>query len=94
MGLVKKPTGFMSSSRCMIEELDKKCNGGHDHVPLVGGRAAGAAVYPQALCEAICRGVANQKKADMKARTSWRGTVATGRMTEGEVKQFASCICS
>ncbi len=44
-GLVKNPTGFMSSSRYIIQELDRKCTGDHDHVPLVGGRAAGAALY-------------------------------------------------
>ena len=29
MGLVKKPKGFMSSSKFILEELDKKCPGGH-----------------------------------------------------------------
>ena len=55
-GLVGKPTGFLSSSRCVRPELNKKCTGGHSHVPLVGGRATGAQVYPQLFCEAICRG--------------------------------------
>ena len=64
LGLVKKPTGFMTSSRCVLQELGKRCSGDHDHVPLVGGRDAGAQVYPQALCEAICLGVAAQKKSD------------------------------
>ena len=31
-GLVKKPTGFLSSSRCVRQELDKKCTGDHVHV--------------------------------------------------------------
>ena len=35
-GLLKKPTGFMSSSRCVGNELNKKCIGGHAHVALVG----------------------------------------------------------
>ena len=65
-GLVKKPTGFMSSSRYIIQELDRKCTGDHDHVPLVGARAAGAAIYPKAFCEAICRGTARQKNIDHK----------------------------
>ena len=63
-GLVKKPTGFMSSSRYIIQELDRKCTGGHDHIPLVGGRVAGAAIYTQALCECICRGTAKRKRMD------------------------------
>ena len=44
MGLVKKPTGFMTSSKCIAKELDKKCDGGHSHVPLMAGRAAAAQV--------------------------------------------------
>ena len=64
VGLVKKPNGFMSSSRFIFDELDKNCPGAHDHVPLVAGRAAGAAIYPKMVCKAICRGVARQKKHD------------------------------
>ena len=63
-GLVKKPTGFMSSSECIIKELARKCVGGHKHVHLMGGRAAAAQVYPPALCEAILRGTLKQKKTD------------------------------
>ena len=59
MGLVKKPTVFTTSSKCLAEELNKKCDGGHDHVPLMAGRAAAAQVYPDMLYEAICRGVVN-----------------------------------
>ena len=53
LGPVKKPTGFMSSSRFVCRELEKKCEGGHTHVPLVGGRASAASIYPLELCEAI-----------------------------------------
>ena len=87
VGLVKKPTGFMCSSSCIIQELDRKCTGDHSHVPLVGGRAAGAQVYPQALCEAICRGVAKQKEKD-------QSTVTTGRMTAVGMKQLVGHLCS
>ena len=52
MGLVKKPSGFMTSSRCVAKELDKRCDGGHSHVPLMAGRAAAAQVYPDMVCEA------------------------------------------
>ena len=61
VGLVKKPIGFMSSSRLILDELNEKCPGGHDHVPLVAGRAAGAAIYLTMTREAICRGVAREK---------------------------------
>ena len=79
-GLVKKPTGFLSSSRCVRQELDRKCTGDHAHVPLVGGRAAGAQVYPQMLCEAICRGVARQQREDAAMG------VSTGKMSADEVR--------
>ena len=87
-GLFKKPTGFMSSSRCVRNELNKKCTGGHAHMPLVGGRAAGAQVYPEALCEAVCRGVRRQQQEDAALG------VATGRMSMDEVRQFAHHICN
>ena len=86
-GLVKKPTGFMSSRRCIIQELDRKCTGDYDHVPLVGGRAAGAAIYPQALCEAICRGIAKQKK-NMDHRDNM--IVNTGKMNTEQIKNFTN----
>ena len=51
--MVKKPTGFLTSSKCLIDELNKKCDGPHDHVPLIAGRAADAAIYPELLCETV-----------------------------------------
>ena len=56
MGPVKKPTGFMSSSPFIAQELELKCDGSHSHVHLMSGKAAGAAVYPEQPCQAICRG--------------------------------------
>ena len=64
MGLVKKPTGFMTSSSCIASALNMRCSGGHDNVHLVGGRVAGAQVYPVELCEAIVNGVVKQKVLD------------------------------
>ena len=87
-GLVKQPTGFLSSSRCVRQELDRKCTVGHAHVPLVGGRAAGAQVYSQLLCEAICRGVARQQKEDASMG------VSTMKMSDDEVRSFSHCICN
>ena len=63
-GLVKKPTGFMTSSKFVAAQLGKKCEGRHDHAHLVGGRNSGARVYPQSPCEAMLRGIARQKKDD------------------------------
>ena len=87
-GLVKKPTGFLSSSRCVRQELNRKFIADHAHVPLVGGRAAGAQVYPQMLCEAICRGVARQQREDAAMG------VSTGRMSTNDSRPFAHYICN
>ena len=69
-GPVAKPTGFMTSSWTMHEELSKKCHDGHQHVPLVGGRAAACQVYPPALCAAMCRGIVRQKAVDAGGTTT------------------------
>ena len=82
-GPVAKPTGFLTSSWAICNELSRKCKDGHTHVPLVGGRAAGAQVYPPALCEAICRGIAKQKAWDVG------GTKIAGSMDK---KQLCSLL--
>ena len=64
MGPVKKPTGFMTSSPCIARELEMRCEGGHEHVHLMSGKAAGAAIYPERLCQAIVRGYMKQKEED------------------------------
>ena len=68
LGSVLRPTGFMTSCPAIARELARLCPRDHKHVPLVGGRAAGAAIYPEKLCIAICRGLAAQKRED-KTRT-------------------------
>ncbi len=65
-GRAKKPTKFLTNSPEIARELGWRCQGGHCHVPLVGGRAAAAAEYPRGLCEAIVRGLIRQKKLDEK----------------------------
>ena len=47
-----------------LAELDKNCLGCPRHVPLMAGRAAGAAIYPRKLCQAVCRGVQKQLELD------------------------------
>ena len=82
-GLVKKPTGFITSSRCIAAQLDAKCDGTHSHVHLVGGRAAGAQVYPEDLCRAILRGVVRQKAMDAK-----QSRVVVPPMSAGQISSF------
>ena len=59
-----KPIGFLTNSKHIARELSRRCPRDHAHVPLVGGRAAAAAIYPHNLCCAICRGLARQLKED------------------------------
>ena len=46
----RKATNIMTNSRSVGKELKVKCDGSHEHQPLVGGRAKDAARYPPALC--------------------------------------------
>ena len=64
LGLVLKPTGFLTNCKHIARELSRRCPRDHVHVPLVGGRAADAAIYPVGLCRAICQGLASQIEED------------------------------
>ena len=77
VGLVKKPTRFMSNSIEVLKLLDRKCTNlgkpereHHRHVPLVEGRARACQEYPKELCRTVCIGVANQKKQDQATTRS------------------------
>ncbi len=65
-GPALKPTKFMTNSLMLARELGLRCDRNHEHVHLMSGRAGPAAKYPQQLCEAICRGLAKQKRMDAK----------------------------
>lgn len=56
----KKPTIFMTSSLGIADVPSMRCEGNHIHQHLTGGRAEDAAIYPQPLCRAICRGMGKQ----------------------------------
>ena len=62
-GAARKRTKFMTNSWWLAQELCRRCDGGHAHVQLLGGRAAETAKYPQELCRAICRGLIKEKRA-------------------------------
>jgi len=53
---VMKPTRFLTNSIAIRDKLNRRCEGAHRHVHLMSGRAAAAAVYPQALVDAIIDG--------------------------------------
>ena len=86
LGPVLKPTGFMTNSPCIARELAQLCPRDHEHVALVGGRAAAAAIYPEKLCIAICRGLAAQKR-ENKTRT-----ISTLPMTAGRLSSLFFCV--
>ena len=78
----KKPTRFMSNSWCILQELSIRCDHSHPHQPLMSGRAKDAAHYPDALCKAICRGLAKQQAYD---RT---GRVCSGAFNAVQLKEI------
>ena len=73
--LVLKPTRWMSNSAALLDEVAKRCAGGHRHVQLVNGRARAAAIYPQRLCYAILRGLRQQLTNDRIMNVNNIGTV-------------------
>ena len=55
--LVKKTTRFITNSQSVATAVGVRCSKTHRHVVLVDGKAKAAGIYPQGLCEAVCRGV-------------------------------------
>ena len=86
-GAAKKPAGFMTSAWHVAEQLKQRCDGSHSHVPLMGGRAAGAAIHPLTLCQAICRGIIQQKKFEKG------GNISTCAMQTGSLCSFVNKLC-
>ena len=55
----------MTSSRKMADLLCKRCDGSHQHQPLVGGRCRDAAFYPLKLVRTILQGIRATKDAEL-----------------------------
>ena len=62
-GLNLKPTRWVTNSWEIARELQRRCNGEHQHEALLGGKAADAAVYPPQLCQAVVRGLKRHLRA-------------------------------
>ena len=60
----RKRTRFMPKSAEIFKELGRLCPGDHVHQHLVSGRAEKAAIYPEGLCRAICRGLVKQMEVE------------------------------
>ena len=68
---VKKPSGFLSNSRCFSRALSRTCSGtrgacsrGGQHAQCSGRIAREAAIYPRELCQAVIKGIVEQLKED------------------------------
>ena len=55
--LVMKPTGLMTNAEGIANELNERCNGQHQHVKLLNGKASSAEVHPDELCFRILKGL-------------------------------------
>ena len=53
----KKDTKWITNSKYIAGELQRRCDGSHSHEPLMGGLAKHAAIYPPQLCKAVVRGL-------------------------------------
>ena len=61
----KKPTGFLTNSPAIAEQLSRRCDGSHEHEQILGNnhggsRARQAQEYPPKLVDAILRGYKNE----------------------------------
>ena len=59
----KKATRWITNSKHVAMELQRRCNGEHVHEHLMGGLAKFAAIYPKELCQAIVRGLLRHLRA-------------------------------
>ena len=74
-GLNQKPTCWVTNSKKIALQLQRRCSRDHTHVNLMGGKAVKAAEYPKELCKANRSGIkaAPERKAKTaKARGSFR----------------------
>eukprot|EP00973_Karenia_brevis_P061083 8493537-Karenia_brevis.AAC.1 len=79
----RKTTKFMSNCEGICMELQRRCDGSHEHQALLEGRARYAARYTTELCRAICRGLVNEKRKrrmNVKYLCSLRVTDRVGKM--------------
>ena len=72
---MRKPTGWMSNSECILRALSKRCTQtdgscsrpkGGQHVQCSSAIARRAAVYPFAICKGILQGILDQLQQDRR----------------------------
>ena len=89
-GLVLKPTGWMTNSWFIAEEVGVRCDNlyksipgdRHRHVHLVSGKARACQVYPVSLCLRILRGLYRQLSDDRLILQRQIGTVCNEEITD------------
>ena len=79
---IRKPTGFMSNSDCLLEALNRRCFGrrglcsrpeGGVHVACLGKIARRAAIFSDTMCEIILSGFTRQLRIDRNLRVNEHG---------------------
>ena len=67
---ILEPTRFMTNSVCVAKNINKTCPnketpGTHEHIIVEGGeRTKRSAIYSKQLCDQICKGIIEQRRAD------------------------------
>lgn len=56
-GPIKKPTGWLTNNWSLLQCVNKKCNGQHDHEECMGGNARAAAIYTKQLACSLIAGL-------------------------------------
>ena len=67
-------------------ELQRRCDGNHEHQQLLNGRAKHAARYTPELCKAICKGLLREKRnknMNVKYLCSLRACDRVGKVQDG-----------
>ena len=62
--LNRKPTGLLLNSEEMARHLSRRCQGGHEHQPLLHGLARKAQKYTMEFCRAVLQGLKKQMVKD------------------------------
>ena len=70
-----KSIGFMTNAKGIVNQLSERCNGKHQHVKLLDGRASRAEVYPDELCLRIFKGLMETMKMDGRIQSNGIGAV-------------------
>ena len=61
---IYKPTQFITNAPLVGAQLERKCDRTHRHAQLEGNRTNKAAIYPNKLIDAVCKGINDQIKTD------------------------------